>query len=50
MAFAKPSGEPLPALANVDISIKEGEIIVGLSARSGSQPCFASPGGLIKPT
>ena len=35
MAFAKPSGEPLPVLADIDIALLEGEIL-GLLGRSGS--------------
>ncbi len=34
-AFAKPSGEPLPVLADVHLSLREGEIL-GLLGRSGS--------------
>jgi ABC-type glutathione transport system ATPase component len=34
-AFAKPSGEPLPVLADIDLSLREGEIC-GLLGRSGS--------------
>ncbi|MGO9172639.1 MAG: nitrate/sulfonate/bicarbonate ABC transporter ATP-binding protein [Rhodomicrobium sp.] len=51
MAFSKPSGEPLPVLANIDISIKEGEI-VGLLGRSGSgkSTLLRIAGGLLKAT
>jgi NitT/TauT family transport system ATP-binding protein len=34
-AFAKPSGEPLPVLADINLTIREGEIL-GLLGRSGS--------------
>jgi NitT/TauT family transport system ATP-binding protein len=51
MAFSKPSGEPLPVLANIDVSIKEGEI-VGLLGRSGSgkSTLLRIAGGLLKAT
>jgi len=50
-AFAKPSGEPLPVLADIDILIREGEIL-GLLGRSGSgkSTLLRIAGGLIKPT
>ena len=35
MAFAKPSGEPLAVLTDIDITLAEGEIL-GLLGRSGS--------------
>jgi NitT/TauT family transport system permease protein len=35
MAFAKPSGAPLPVLADIDLTLPEGEIL-GLLGRSGS--------------
>ena len=34
MAFAKPSGESLPVLADIDITLAEGEIL-GVLGRSG---------------
>jgi len=34
IAFARPSGEPLPVLADIDITLSEGEIL-GLLGRSG---------------
>src|SRR5271165_2018882 len=50
-AFAKPSGEPLPVLADIDIAIREGEIL-GLLGRSGSgkSTLLRIAGGLIEPT
>lgn len=51
MAFAKPSGEPLPVLANIDLALREGEIL-GLLGRSGSgkSTLLRIAAGLIKPT
>jgi NitT/TauT family transport system ATP-binding protein len=51
MAFAKPSGEPLPVLADINISLPEREIL-GLLGRSGSgkSTLLRIAGGLIKPT
>ncbi|WP_436228741.1 ABC transporter ATP-binding protein [Caballeronia sp. LjRoot29] len=51
MAFAKPSGEPLPVLENIDLALREGEIL-GLLGRSGSgkSTLLRIAGGLIKPT
>jgi NitT/TauT family transport system ATP-binding protein len=50
-AFAKPSGEPLPVLKDISISITEGEIL-GLLGRSGSgkSTVLRIAGGLIAPT
>jgi NitT/TauT family transport system ATP-binding protein len=51
IAFARPSGEPLPVLADVDVTLSEGEIL-GLLGRSGSgkSTLLRIAGGLIKPT
>lgn len=51
MAFAKPSGEPLPVLADIDIALPEGEIL-GLLGRSGSgkSTLLRIAGGLVQPT
>ena len=35
MAFAKPSGEPLPVLSEITVALRGGEIL-GLLGRSGS--------------
>jgi NitT/TauT family transport system ATP-binding protein len=50
-AFAKPSGEPLAVLVDIDMVLQEGEI-VGLLGRSGSgkSTLLRIVGGLIKPT
>jgi NitT/TauT family transport system ATP-binding protein len=50
-AFAKPSGEPLPVLADINLAIAEGEIL-GLLGRSGSgkSTMLRIAGGLIKPS
>jgi NitT/TauT family transport system ATP-binding protein len=47
-AFAKPTGEPLPVLRDITISITEGEIL-GLLGRSGSgkSTLLRIAGGLI---
>jgi NitT/TauT family transport system ATP-binding protein len=49
--FAKPSGEPLPVLAGIDMSMRDGEIL-GLLGRSGSgkSTLLRIAGGLIRPT
>jgi NitT/TauT family transport system ATP-binding protein len=51
MAFPKPSGEPLPVLAQVNLSMREGEIL-GLLGRSGSgkSTLLRIAAGLIKPS
>src|SRR3974377_2127756 len=51
MVFAKPSGEPLPVLADIDMSMRDSEI-VGLLGRSGSgkSTLLRIAGGLIRPT
>jgi NitT/TauT family transport system ATP-binding protein len=50
-AFAKPSGEPLPVLRDIEVSVNQGEIL-GLLGRSGSgkSTLLRIAGGLIKPT
>ena len=51
MAFAKPSGEPVAVLDNVDVTLREGEIL-GLLGRSGcgKSTLLRIAGGLIRPT
>ena len=50
-SFAKPSGEPMPVLVDINLIIREGEI-VGLLGRSGSgkSTLLRTVGGLISPT
>jgi len=50
MAFSKPSGSPLPVLVNVDVCLRDGEIL-GLLGRSGSgkSTLLRIAGGLIRP-
>ena len=50
-AFAKPSGEPLAVLANVNLGVRDGEFL-GLLGRSGSgkSTLLRIAAGLIKPT
>jgi NitT/TauT family transport system ATP-binding protein len=49
--FTKPSGEPLPVLADIDLDLREAEIL-GLLGRSGSgkSTLLRIAGGLIRPT
>jgi NitT/TauT family transport system ATP-binding protein len=51
MVFKRPSGESLPVLENIDMSLRDGEIL-GLLGRSGSgkSTLLRIAGGLIKPT
>jgi NitT/TauT family transport system ATP-binding protein len=51
MSFAKPSGEPLAVLADIDLEVREGEIL-GLLGRSGSgkSTLLRIAAGLVKPT
>jgi NitT/TauT family transport system ATP-binding protein len=51
MSFAKPSGETFPVLANIDLILKEGEIL-GLLGRSGcgKSTLLRIAAGLINPT
>ncbi len=50
-AFAKPSGEPLAVLGDINLALREGEIL-GLLGRSGSgkSTLLRIAGGLIRPT
>ena len=49
--FAKPSGEPFPVLADIDMSMHDGEFL-GLLGRSGSgkSTLLRIAAGLIRPT
>jgi NitT/TauT family transport system ATP-binding protein len=51
MAFAKPTGVPLPVLADIDVELHQGQIL-GLLGRSGSgkSTLLRIAGGLIKPS
>ena len=51
MAFAKPSGEPMTVLDNINVTMREGEIL-GLLGRSGcgKSTLLRIAGGLIRPT
>ncbi len=51
MAFAKRVGEPLPVLDDINMSIRDGEIL-GLLGRSGSgkSTLLRIAGGLMRPT
>lgn len=51
MVFKRPSGEPLPVLQNINVSLCHGEIL-GLLGRSGSgkSTLLRVAAGLIKPT
>jgi NitT/TauT family transport system ATP-binding protein len=50
-SYAKPSGEPMPVLVDINLTIHEGEI-VGLLGRSGSgkSTLLRTVGGLITPS
>jgi NitT/TauT family transport system ATP-binding protein len=50
-SYAKPSGEPMPVLADINLTIHEDEI-VGLLGRSGSgkSTLLRTVGGLMRPT
>lgn len=51
MSFAKPSGEPLAVLANINLDVREGEVL-GLLGRSGSgkSTLLRIAAGLVKPS
>lgn len=50
-SFTKPSGEPLHVLADIDLTLREGEIL-GLLGRSGSgkSTLLRIAGGLVRPS
>ncbi len=50
-SFAKPSGDPLHVLADIDLALREGEIL-GLLGRSGSgkSTLLRIAGGLVRPS
>jgi len=50
-SFAKASGDPVPVLADIDVTLREGEIL-GLLGRSGSgkSTLLRIAGGLVSPT
>src|SRR5208282_596757 len=50
-SYAKPSGEPMPILVDINVTIREDEIL-GLLGRSGSgkSTLLRTVGGLIFPT
>ena len=51
MAFKKPSGEPVPVLEDIDISLRDREILGLLGrSRSGKSTLLRIAGGLIQPT
>jgi NitT/TauT family transport system ATP-binding protein len=51
MSYAKPSGEPLPVLTDITVTLRKGEIL-GLLGRSGSgkSTLLRIAGGLVIPT
>jgi NitT/TauT family transport system ATP-binding protein len=51
MAFARPSGGPLPVLSKINLTVRQGEIL-GLLGRSGSgkSTLLRIAAGLVKPT
>src|SRR6516165_8811868 len=51
MVFTRPSGEPLPVLADIDVTLREGEILALLGrSGSGKSTLLRIAGGLIKPS